>query len=175
MSFSRGSNTQGWNPGLPHCRWILYWLSHHGSPLSPSNVSQTSTCSTSFPPLSKLKFPSFSLVYTVFEYIESSKFIAYVTQFRSPSLILTWNLLCSKPSSYTVTLISLIIIDWFRDGHLFQVELIGCEFLIQWLLREWILDVSGIKWPNVLSVGYERKKNFIFLVLQNAFFQLYST
>ena len=24
--------TQGSNPGLPHCRWILYHLSHHGSP-----------------------------------------------------------------------------------------------------------------------------------------------
>ena len=24
--------TQGWNPGLPHCRWILYQLSHQGNP-----------------------------------------------------------------------------------------------------------------------------------------------
>ena len=24
--------TQGWNPSLPHCRWILYQLSHKGSP-----------------------------------------------------------------------------------------------------------------------------------------------
>ena len=24
--------TQGWNPGLPHCRWILYQLNHKGSP-----------------------------------------------------------------------------------------------------------------------------------------------
>ena len=24
--------TQGSNPGLPHCRWILYWLNHQGSP-----------------------------------------------------------------------------------------------------------------------------------------------
>ena len=23
---------QGWNPGLPHCRWILYCVSHQGSP-----------------------------------------------------------------------------------------------------------------------------------------------
>ena len=27
--------TQGLNPGLPYCRWILYQLSHQGSPLSP--------------------------------------------------------------------------------------------------------------------------------------------
>ena len=24
--------TQGSNPGLPHCRWVLYHLSHQGSP-----------------------------------------------------------------------------------------------------------------------------------------------
>ena len=31
--FSRGSSsTQGLNRGLPHCRWILYQLSHKGSP-----------------------------------------------------------------------------------------------------------------------------------------------
>ena len=24
--------TQGWNPGLPHCGWILYQLSHKGNP-----------------------------------------------------------------------------------------------------------------------------------------------
>ena len=27
--------TQEWNPGLLHCRQILYWLSHQGSPLIP--------------------------------------------------------------------------------------------------------------------------------------------
>ena len=25
--------TQGWNPGLPHCRQTLYPLSHQGSPV----------------------------------------------------------------------------------------------------------------------------------------------
>ena len=24
--------TEGWNPGLPHCRWILYQVSQEGSP-----------------------------------------------------------------------------------------------------------------------------------------------
>ena len=23
--------SQGWNPGIPQCRWILYYLSHKGS------------------------------------------------------------------------------------------------------------------------------------------------
>ena len=27
---------QGWNPGLPHCRWVLYCLSHQGSPFAIS-------------------------------------------------------------------------------------------------------------------------------------------
>ena len=29
--------TQGWNSGLLHCRWILYHLSHQGSPVSGSH------------------------------------------------------------------------------------------------------------------------------------------
>ena len=33
--FSRGIfPTQGSNPGLPHCRWILYQLSYQVSPLT---------------------------------------------------------------------------------------------------------------------------------------------
>ena len=32
--------TQGSNPGLPHCRWILHQLSPQGSPLEKSRVSQ---------------------------------------------------------------------------------------------------------------------------------------
>ena len=31
--------TQGLNPGLPHCRWILYCLSHQGSPRTWSGWS----------------------------------------------------------------------------------------------------------------------------------------
>ena len=30
--------TQGMNPDLPHCRWILYHLSHQGSPYSCTKV-----------------------------------------------------------------------------------------------------------------------------------------
>ena len=40
VPFSRGIfPTQGSNPGLPHCRWILYQLSYEGSPkLETKNV-----------------------------------------------------------------------------------------------------------------------------------------
>ena len=32
-------STQGSNPGLPYCRQIFYQLSHQGSPLTPSSLS----------------------------------------------------------------------------------------------------------------------------------------
>ena len=32
-------STQGSNPGLPHCRWILYQLSYKGSPRIPEWVA----------------------------------------------------------------------------------------------------------------------------------------
>ena len=47
--------TQGLNPGLPHCRRILYQLSRRGSPSFCCTMKLTSymhTCITSLPPLS---------------------------------------------------------------------------------------------------------------------------
>ena len=41
--------TQGLNPGLPHCRWILYQLSHQGSPLFTTNLS-TMECAKLYGP-----------------------------------------------------------------------------------------------------------------------------
>ena len=35
--------TQGLNPGLLHCRWILYWLSPQGSPLHTILVIEKTT------------------------------------------------------------------------------------------------------------------------------------
>ena len=32
--------TQGLNPGLPHCRWVLYQLSHKGSPYCCTQCQQ---------------------------------------------------------------------------------------------------------------------------------------
>ena len=33
--------TQGSNPGVPHCRWILYCLSHQGSPMVYDYISKS--------------------------------------------------------------------------------------------------------------------------------------
>ena len=41
------SLTQGMNPGLPHCRQILYQLMHKGSPLS--SVGKESACNVGDP------------------------------------------------------------------------------------------------------------------------------
>ena len=43
MPSSRGSSTQGLNPGLLHCRRILYHLSYQESPASDPTTYQT-TC-----------------------------------------------------------------------------------------------------------------------------------
>ena len=44
--------TKGSNPGLPHCRWILYHLSHQGSPSLSSSTffffSKDQECEDSF-------------------------------------------------------------------------------------------------------------------------------
>ena len=40
--------TQGWNLGLLHCRWILYRLSHQGSPPCPKEMRLSQRC---LPPL----------------------------------------------------------------------------------------------------------------------------
>ena len=45
LSLSEGIfPTQGSNPGLLHCRWILYQLSHQGSPLVRMAIIRKSTC-----------------------------------------------------------------------------------------------------------------------------------
>ena len=41
--------TQGSNPGLLHWRWILYWLSHQGSPRIPEWVAYPSCRGSSWP------------------------------------------------------------------------------------------------------------------------------
>ena len=62
ISFSRASSpTQGSNPGLPHCRQILYPLSHQGSPGSTGSTTHF-PFSTSLQPkritLSKVLLPT---------------------------------------------------------------------------------------------------------------------
>ena len=50
IAFSRGIfPTQGWNPGFPHGRQILYQLSHQGSPRIPEWVASLSLLQQIFP------------------------------------------------------------------------------------------------------------------------------
>ena len=41
--------TQGSNPGVPHCRWILYQLSHMGSPRTLNQVAYPFSRGSSWP------------------------------------------------------------------------------------------------------------------------------
>ena len=41
--------TQGSNPGLPHCRWIIYQLSHEGSPTTLEWVASIFSSESSWP------------------------------------------------------------------------------------------------------------------------------
>ena len=41
--------TQGWNPDVPHCRRILYSLSHQGSPKKTLGFRKYGLCSIGFP------------------------------------------------------------------------------------------------------------------------------
>ena len=52
--------TQGSNPGLPHCRWIPYHLSHQGSPLLTISSAQLLSCVRLFVPhgLQRARLPS---------------------------------------------------------------------------------------------------------------------
>ena len=53
--------TQGLNPGLPHCREILYQLSHKGSPMM--SYCPTICCSSLTPSFITLPSPPFSKIF----------------------------------------------------------------------------------------------------------------
>ena len=89
--------TQGLNPGLPHFRWILYQLSHHGSPL------------TSFFFLSFLPFFFFSFFLTpkmwewyVTHFLSSKEFLSRVTDSQIWSRSWTWSKKGGLPEKWKV-------------------------------------------------------------------------
>ena len=50
------SPTQGWNPGIPHCRQILYQLSYQGSPVPAKGDGKCPCCSVIGNALGKSQF-----------------------------------------------------------------------------------------------------------------------
>ena len=60
--------TQGSNSGLPHCRRILYSLSHQGSPVNLVNISQTPTMMTQRPsPVTQQKLRAVARLHCVWK------------------------------------------------------------------------------------------------------------
>ena len=64
--------TQGLNPGLPHCRRIIYQLSHKGSPMEPSiqfsSVAQS--CPTLCDPMNR-STPGLPVHHQLLEFIQT--------------------------------------------------------------------------------------------------------
>ena len=62
--------TQGSNPGLPHCRWILYHLSHQGSPRILEWVAYSFSKGEKIPTMELMKIS----IWTVFLSLSSLSF-----------------------------------------------------------------------------------------------------
>ena len=72
--------TQGLNPGLPHCRWILYHLSHQGSLYSCTKVRND--CQTFF--CLGLKAYTFGFV----SWLVFSLTVSYLSQPLNPATVI---------------------------------------------------------------------------------------
>ena len=62
--------TQGSNPGLPHCRWILYHMSHQGSPRILEWVAYSFSKGEKIPTMELMKIS----IWTVFLSLSSLSF-----------------------------------------------------------------------------------------------------
>ena len=97
--------TQGWNPGLPRCRWVLDWLSQKGSPWTAINATEVGRTGSASYACRHARSKSFQL----------SKTVVLLT-----FIILRWN---SNSLIFTVTSYSIIRInhDFFFWSALLSV------------------------------------------------------
>ena len=91
ISFSKGAfPTQGLNSGLLHCRRILYWLGHQGSPVFTFNdIAFSFICCSVAPPCLTLchpmdcSMPSFSVFHHLLELAQT--YVHWVSDVIQPS------------------------------------------------------------------------------------------
>ena len=76
-------STQGLNPGLPHCRWILYHLSHQGSPRILEWVAYSFSRGSSHPGI-KCRSPSLQADFLLSEAPGKYKNFYCLTLWTSP-------------------------------------------------------------------------------------------
>ena len=116
---------QGSNPGLPHCRWILYCLSHQGSP-SRDHVPSTGSG------------PSYSQMMFHFQHPIAQTFLMTPVKIWSPDLggWLCWPKghlaytrgRCTDVSSGMTQVKSLSFLPWALSSHV----MFDCQIIITW-------------------------------------------
>ena len=111
--------TQGLKPGLPHCRWILYQLSHKGSPRILEWVASPSPADLPNPGIepgspalqadSSTELPGKPSQFYLYIYRERKKMKVLVAQL---CLTLCDPMNCSPPSSSVHGILQAKILDW---------------------------------------------------------------
>ena len=114
--------TQGSNPGLPRCRWILYQLSHKGSPRILEWVAYPFSSGSSWPRnWTRVSCTLYQLSYQG----------SCLTQRRGPCMLFPLLILCKI---------------WLHPGKPRNALL----YLLQILLLEWVSSILR-KYPDILA------------------------
>ena len=170
--------TQGSNPGLPHCRWIIYLMSHQGSPKEATEIhnvhsswSQDKFFRFGFQ-INRLWFLSFNIHII---YFCVWKYVLYLHVFDSPNQFqLLKKVSYDERNVYGVRELDFInfLISMNPQIFIFQISL--CIFTNYLLKSEVevkcfisILDKSG----NIMLTLYEHWQSFIVIsTIENLIF-----
>ena len=126
--------TQGTNPGLPHCRKMLYHLSHQGTSRHPKHLLISWLQSPSAVILERPKIKS-DTVSTV------SPSISYEVMGSDAMIFIFW-MLSFKP---TFSLSSFTFIKrLFSSSLLSCAKIIGQSCLIRWLMEDFFFNIPWL-------------------------------
>ena len=130
--------TQGSNPGLPHCKWILYQLNHEGNWRILEWVAYPFSCGFSWPRnqtrVSCIAGGFFSNWAT----------IGFLTNVRSWAKLLIW---------YTNWKLQTFVCDKMK----FACSVSSCTFSRQSQVSLWGTGLEGLKYPRFCSMVFSGK------------------
>ena len=92
--------TQGLNSGLPHCRWILYHLSHQGNPVFSLLYFKYSVTLIALLNFSRLFFFNCLIIF-FFSLFKLGPIVYFLLWISSPSLYLYWSSCCFKSPQFS--------------------------------------------------------------------------